>query len=111
MSRELAALPKAHLHVHLESAIRPVTLAALGGGLELPGAFTGFAAFADYNAAVRACLRTPADFERIAYEFCEDSAVDGVRYADETATREDALSVAALDDRLAAARPAALEPA
>ena len=36
---------------------------------------------------------------------------DGVRYADETATREDALSVAALDDRLAAARPAALEPA
>ncbi|WP_375388071.1 DUF4129 domain-containing protein [uncultured Amnibacterium sp.] len=33
---------------------------------------------------------------------------DGVRYADEQATREDALSVAALDDRLAASRPAAV---
>lgn len=31
---------------------------------------------------------------------------DAVRYADETATREDALAVAALDDRIAAARPA-----
>ncbi len=35
---------------------------------------------------------------------------DGVRYADEPATREDALSVFALDDRLAAARPQLLEP-
>lgn len=35
---------------------------------------------------------------------------DGVRYADDTATREDALSVLALDDRLAAARPQTLEP-
>lgn len=31
---------------------------------------------------------------------------DGVRYADRRATREDALDVAGLDDRLAAARPA-----
>lgn len=36
---------------------------------------------------------------------------DAVRYADEAATREDALSVFALDDRLAAARPRLLEPA
>jgi hypothetical protein len=36
---------------------------------------------------------------------------DGVRYAGDPATREDALMVAALDDRLAAARPAAMEPA
>jgi hypothetical protein len=35
---------------------------------------------------------------------------DGVRYADDVATREDALAVAALDDRLVAARPQALEP-
>lgn len=34
---------------------------------------------------------------------------DAVRYADDTATREDALSVSALDDRLAAARPQSLE--
>jgi adenosine deaminase len=86
VSRDVVALPKAHLHVHLESAIRPATLAALGGAPELPAVFTGFAAFADYNAAVRACLRTPAEFERIAYEFCEDSAADGVRYAEVTFT-------------------------
>jgi hypothetical protein len=36
---------------------------------------------------------------------------DGVRYADDAATREDALSIFALDDRLAAARPLSLEPA
>lgn len=36
---------------------------------------------------------------------------DAVRYADEAATREDALSIAALDDRLAAARPLVAEPA
>lgn len=35
---------------------------------------------------------------------------DAVRYADETATREDAMSVAALDDRIAAARPATIAP-
>ena len=86
MSRDLVALPKAHLHVHLESAIRPATLVDLGGAPPVPASFAGFAAFADYNAAVRACLRTPADFERIAYEFCEDSAADGVRYAELTFT-------------------------
>lgn len=36
---------------------------------------------------------------------------DGVRYADDTATREDALSIFALDDRLAAARPLSLATA
>jgi hypothetical protein len=36
---------------------------------------------------------------------------DAVRYADDTATREDALSIFALDDRLAAARPQSLETA
>jgi adenosine deaminase len=82
MSRDLVALPKAHLHVHLESTLRPETLASLGGAPPLPAAFAGFGAFADYNAAVRACLRTAADFERIAYEFCLDSAADGVRYAE-----------------------------
>jgi adenosine deaminase len=87
MSRDPAGLPKAHLHVHLESAIRPATLAELGDVPALPTVgFTGFAGFADHNAAVRACLRTAADFERIAYEFCVDSAADEVRYAELTFT-------------------------
>jgi adenosine deaminase len=86
VSRDLVALPKAHLHVHLESSIRPETLVALGGAPPRPASFAGFTAFADYNAGVRACLRTPADFERVAYEFCVDSAADGVRYAEVTFT-------------------------
>jgi len=85
VSRDLVALPKAHLHVHLESAIRPSTLVSLGGAAP-PAVFAGFGAFVDYNAAVRACLRTAADFERVAYEFCVDSAADGVRYAEVTVT-------------------------
>jgi len=85
VSRDLVALPKAHLHVHLESTLRPETLASLGAAPP-PEIFAGFGAFADYNAAVRASLRTVADFERVAYEFCVDSAADGVRYAEVTVT-------------------------
>jgi adenosine deaminase len=85
VSRDLVALPKAHLHVHLESTLRSSTLVSLGG-VAPPPVFGGFGAFADYNAAVRACLRTAADFERIAHEFCVDSATDGVRYAEVTVT-------------------------
>jgi adenosine deaminase len=86
VSRDLAALPKAHLHVHLESTIRPATLAELGQVPPLPPVFPGFGAFAEYNAAVRGCLRTAVDFEQVAYEFCLDSAADGVRYAEVTVT-------------------------
>ncbi|HVC73118.1 MAG TPA: adenosine deaminase, partial [Mycobacteriales bacterium] len=35
---------------------------------------------------VRTCLRSAADFERVAYEFCLDSAADGVRYAEVSVT-------------------------
>jgi adenosine deaminase len=85
-ARDLVALPKAHLHVHLESTVRPATLASLGSVPPPAAPFAGFGAFADYNAAVRDCLRRPADFERVAYEFCVDSAADGVRYAEVTFT-------------------------
>ncbi|GAA2749524.1 DUF4129 domain-containing protein [Amnibacterium kyonggiense] len=58
--------------------------------------------------AVAAARAFPAELGEL-----QDAAelFDGVRYADEAATREDALSVVALDDRLAAARPQALETA
>ncbi len=89
--RDLAALPKAHLHVHLESTIRPATLRELGeaNGVDVPGeppVFDGFRAFADYNALIRSCLRRPEDFERIAREYCEDEAAQGTRYAEITFT-------------------------
>jgi adenosine deaminase len=89
--RDPRTLPKAHLHVHLESTIRPATAAgiAAGNGLDPPPApapFAGFAAFAEHGGAVRDLLRRPADFRRIAREFCHDQAADGVRYAEVTFT-------------------------
>lgn len=89
--RDLAALPKAHLHVHLESTVQPVVLAELADryGVHVPartGAFEGFAQFAEHNGLVRDCLRRPEDFRRIAYEFCAEEAAQGTRYAEVTFT-------------------------
>jgi adenosine deaminase len=89
--RDLVALPKAHLHVHLESAIRWSTLREIGAanGVDVPvsrTSFAGFAAFAEHNRLVRACLRRPADFVRIGREFCADQAADGVGYVEVTFT-------------------------
>ncbi|MFG1922249.1 adenosine deaminase [Cryptosporangium sp. NPDC048952] len=88
--RDLTRLPKAHLHVHLESAIRPGTLAELAAahGVVLPAgtSFDGFAAFAEHGALVRSCLREPGDFARVAEEFCADEAAQGVGYAEVTFT-------------------------
>ncbi|ASO18811.1 adenosine deaminase [Actinoalloteichus hoggarensis] len=92
----LTALPKAHLHVHLESTVRPDTLREFGAadGVAVPAAavrscgaaFAGFREFADRNALVRDCLRRPADFRRIAVEFCADEAAAGTRYVEVTFT-------------------------
>ncbi|MGX7828233.1 adenosine deaminase [Actinokineospora sp. 24-640] len=88
--RDLVGLPKAHLHVHLESTVRASTLAVLARryGVSVPrvpeGGFGGFRQFADRNAVVRSCLREPEDFARVAREFCADEAADGVRYAEVT---------------------------
>ncbi|MET8851954.1 adenosine deaminase [Amycolatopsis sp. NPDC004625] len=89
--RDLATLPKAHLHVHLESTIRPATLRELGAanGVDVPAeppVFDGFRAFADYNSLIRSCLRRPEDFERIAREYVEDETAQGTRYAEITFT-------------------------
>ena len=89
--RDLTRLPKAHLHVHLESTVRAETATDLAHrhGRRLPGpaaTFAGFAAFADHNALIRDCLRDPEDFHRIAVEFCADEAAQGTRYAEVTFT-------------------------
>jgi len=85
--RDLALLPKAHLHVHLESTIREATLREIGArnGVSVPdrgGACGGFRQFAEHNELVRSCLRRPEDFSRIAAEFCADEAGHGTRYAE-----------------------------
>jgi adenosine deaminase len=90
--RDLARLPKAQLHVHLESTIRWATLREIGAaaGLSVPAppedGFSGFRQFADHNALVRGCLRRPEDFRRVAVEFCADEAAQGTRYAEVTFT-------------------------
>lgn len=84
--RDLRLLPKAHLHVHLESTVRPSTVRELGGPPEPEGPFRSFREFADQRAKVRELLRTPEHFRRIAVEFCADEAAQGTRYAEVTFT-------------------------
>ncbi|WP_432506134.1 adenosine deaminase [Kineococcus arenarius] len=79
--RDLAALPKAHLHLHLEGAMRPATLAELAveAGVPVPPV-RGFASFADfvrmYDGA-RLLVRTREHLARVVREVVEDAARDG----------------------------------
>ncbi len=89
--RDLLALPKAHLHVHLESTVRPGTLAEFAARYgvvvaPVPSRFRGFRDFADRNSVVRGCVRSAEDFRRVAVEFCADEAAQGTRYAEVTFT-------------------------
>lgn len=85
--RDLRLLPKADLHTHLESTIRPGTIRDLGGEPPVRDRpFTSFREFADQRAAMRALLTSPRHFRRIAEEFCQDEAAQGVRYAEVTFT-------------------------
>ena len=93
--RSLRELPKVDLHVHLEGSVRPSTLRefAASHGCAVPPGLTGdewvFADFDDFinnYIAAYACLQHESDFRRIAYEFCEDEAAEGARYAEVTFT-------------------------
>jgi adenosine deaminase len=80
--RDLTALPKAHLHIHLEGAMRPQTLEELAAesGREVPPirGFDGFAAFAGMYVAACEALDTEARLRRVVAEVVEDAAADGV---------------------------------
>lgn len=86
MSRSLRDLPKAHLHLHLEAAMRPSTLQELAAehGVEVP-ALDGFSTFPDfirlYEAATEA-LRRPEDVQRLLRELAEDAAADGATWVE-----------------------------
>jgi adenosine deaminase len=79
--RPLATLPKAHLHVHLEGAMRPETLAELASrhGLEVPEirGYGSFSAFAAMYVAACDVLRTDDDLVRLVDEVVEDAAEAG----------------------------------
>ena len=80
-ARDLRALPKAHLHVHLEGAMRPDTLAELAADAGIPvpetRGYGSFSAFSDMYVAACDVLRTPEDLARLIHEVVEDSVRGG----------------------------------
>jgi adenosine deaminase len=79
--RDLFGLPKAHLHLHLEGAMRPSTLSELAEGYDMPvpevRGFGSFGAFAAMYVAACEVLRTPRDLRRVVHEVVEDAALAG----------------------------------
>jgi adenosine deaminase len=88
--RDLARLPKAHLHLHFTGSMRAPTLADLaaerhvrlplalaGGELHAPVDERGWFRFQRLYDAARACVRTEADMRRIVSEAAQDDAAEG----------------------------------
>ncbi|HYD09837.1 MAG TPA: adenosine deaminase [Acidimicrobiales bacterium] len=86
MHRELRALPKAHLHLHLEAAMRPSTLLELGAehGIDVPdmASATTFTDFIALYEAATDVLRRPEDLQRLLRELAEDAAADGAAWVE-----------------------------
>jgi adenosine deaminase len=96
LTRELLArLPKAELHTHLDSALRPATMIELARAAKFtlpttdPDALRRFMLvddagnLEDYLARFEytiPLLQTPEGIERVSYEMVEDAASDGLRY-------------------------------
>jgi adenosine deaminase len=82
--RDLAALPKAHLHLHLEAGMSPKLLAELSAKYdrEVPviRGFGSFAAFSDTYVAATDVLREREDWERLADELCATHVAEGAVY-------------------------------
>jgi adenosine deaminase len=90
--RDLSALPKAHLHLHLTGAMRHSTMVELAGahGVTLPPALTeewpprlaatderGWFRFQRLYDLARSVLRRPEDVYRLVRETAEDEAAEG----------------------------------
>jgi adenosine deaminase len=97
VGRDLAHLPKAHLHLHLTGGMRPATLVELAAarGTRLPPELTGPAAarldvtarrgwtrFQRLYDAARDVLRGPEDVRRLVREIAEDEAAAGSRWCE-----------------------------
>jgi adenosine deaminase len=93
--RDPSTLPKAELHVHLEGSMRIGTIRDLADrqGKALPTGIVGsrddsswrFEDFMDFIAQYTAAcslMNDLDDFKRLGYEFCQDLATAGVRYAE-----------------------------
>ena len=77
--RDLRALPKAHLHIHLEATLRPETFAEFSG---LPPRtsfeWSGFTEFVNAFFDLVALIDSPARLARMVDEAVADAAADGV---------------------------------
>jgi adenosine deaminase len=90
--RDLIALPKAELHIHLEGSMRVATVRELAErrGVAPPSAlgaddvwrFDGPDHFIDQYGDVCNLLEEPDEFRRVGVELCEDLAAQGVRYVE-----------------------------
>lgn len=81
---DLASLPKAELHIHLEGAVRPSTQEEIltREGKSMPPGFHDLPSFIDAFGVLWWSLVQPGDYARIMREYCEDAARQGVRYAE-----------------------------
>lgn len=89
--RDLSALPKAHLHIHLEGAMRPATFDELCEryAIERPEdtrgrTFENFSGFLNMYWAACDCIRTRDDLARLILEVAEDAAAHGVWWIEPT---------------------------
>ena len=109
----LRLLPKAELHCHFVSVMRPATLIelAVAHGVELPSDdveglldFDNLGDFLDVFNAAHAVLVTPEDFARVAYEGVQDAIEAGnLRYREYFINPQNfALDYEALVDAIAA---------
>jgi adenosine deaminase len=96
MTREVTALPKAHLHLHFTGSMRVETVRELAQqhGIRLPDALVtgyppklaratderGWFRFQRLYDAARACVRGEADMRRIVREAAHDDAAEGSRW-------------------------------
>jgi adenosine deaminase len=84
VARDLRTLPKAHLHRHLDGAVREQTLRDLcrRGGVRAPQLPTGlrYSSFDVFMEVIEAChdaLSSPENLNQVIHEVVEDAAADG----------------------------------
>jgi adenosine deaminase len=88
VTRDLALLPKGHLHLHFEASMRPATLRDIAAEADEPvPSWADFADFSDFEAAygdVLRLIRRPEQLARIMTEMADDAKADGVVYVEVT---------------------------